>query len=360
MSSWHDLDGRVCTKSCGAGKRGKADAERLADKTHSQLVTGTYQAKDKRSWSDFRAEYEAKIVARFDGPSRQATLDTLNAFERVADPKLVASITTEAIDQYSTKRLTEAGIRGRTLSPATVNKDLRYLRAMMRIAHDWGYVAKVPKFRFLKQSKKLPTDIPPDHFAAIYAACNTATRPNDIPNTTAADWWRALLVMAYMTGWRIGQLMSLKWSDIDLDNGTALTRSEVAGNKGNRDERIPLHPVAVEHLRKLTGSFDSHVFPWNAQYRKLWPVFHAIQAETILADGSPLPQCGKDGWYGFHDLRRAFATLNSQGMDLFELQGLMQHKSLETTRLYVNMAQRLNETVKTLFVPPVLRKSEIG
>ena len=38
----------------------------------------------------------------------------------------------------------------------------------------------------------------------------------------------------------------------------------------------------------------------------------------------------------------------------------MQHKSLETTRLYVNMAQRLNETVKTLFVPPVLRKSEIG
>ena len=231
---------------------------------------------------------------------------------------------------------------------------------MMRVAHDWGLVRQVPKLRFLKQPKKLPTYVPLDHFAAIYAACEAATLPNDIPNTTPADWWRGLLVLCYMTGWRIGQLMSLKWSDIDLNTGIALTRAEDKGNKACKDEQIPLHPVAVEHLRRLSGSFDSHAFPWNAQYRKLWPVFHEIQARAKLADGSPLPQCGKDGWYGFHDFRRAFATMNAQGMDLFELQGMMQHKSLDTTRLYVNMSQRLNETVKTLFVPPVLRKSETG
>lgn len=186
----------------------------------------------------------------------------------------------------------------------------------------------------------------------------TKTLPNDIPNTTAADWWRGLLTMAYMTGWRIGQLFSLKWTDIDLDNGTAITRAEVTGNKGKRDERIPLHPVVLVHLRKLAGSFEPQVFPWNKQYRKLWPVFNQIQEAATLADGSPLPQAGKNGWYGFHDFRRAFATLNAQKMDLFELQGLMQHQSLETTKLYVNMASRLNQTIKGLYVPNVLATSE--
>ena len=95
----------------------------------------------------------------------------------------------------------------------------------------------------------------------------------------------------------------------------------------------------------------TRLFPWNKQYRKLWPIFAEIQKATVLPDGSPLKECGKNGWYGFHDFRRAFATLNAQQRDLFELQGLMQHKSLETTREYVAMASRLNQTVKNLFVP---------
>ena len=356
--SWTDPNGKQCRKSCGPGKVGKSAANRLADTTHSQLVTGTYQAKEKKSWADFRAAYETKIVNRFEGKSKQAILDTLKVFERVAKPKLVSAITTDVIDQFATVRLAEKGIRGRTLSPATVNKDLRYIKAMMRIAHDWGLVATVPKLRFLKQPQKLPTYAPPEHFAAIYAACSVAQQPCDIPNIDAADWWRGLIVGAYMTGWRIGQLMSLKWSDIDLDNATAITRAEVIGNKGKRDERISLHPVLVDHLRKLTGSFDSHVFPWNRNRREIWPEFHRIQQASKLADGSPMPEAGKNGWYGFHDFRRAFATMNAGQMDLFELQGLMQHKTLATTQGYVNMAKRLNETVKNLFVPPVLRMAE--
>ena len=188
--SWTDPAGKQCRKSCGPGKVGKSAANRLADTTHSQLVTGTYQTKEKKSWADFRTAYETKIVNRFDGKSKQAILDTLKVFERVAKPKLVSAITTDMVDRFATVRLSEKGIRGRTLSPATVNKDLRYIRAMMRVAHDWGLVAKLPKLRFLKVAKKLPTFVPPDHFAAIYRACDAATLPNGIPNTTAADWWR--------------------------------------------------------------------------------------------------------------------------------------------------------------------------
>ena len=134
----------------------------------AKYITVTYQAKAKKTWSEFRKEYVTKIVARFDGKSKQAILDTLMVFERVAKPKLVASITTDMVDQFTAKRLEGHGIKGRTISPATVNKDLRYIRAMMRVAQDWGYVANVPKLRFLKTNTKLPTYVSAKHFAAIY------------------------------------------------------------------------------------------------------------------------------------------------------------------------------------------------
>jgi hypothetical protein len=37
----------------------------------------------------------------------------------------------------------------------------------------------------------------------------------------AADWWRALVVFVYMTGWRIGDMMGLRRTDLKLATGTA-------------------------------------------------------------------------------------------------------------------------------------------
>ena len=359
--SWYDPEGILRTKTCGPGKIGKTAAKKLADTIHSQLVTGTYQAKTKRTWAEFRAEYESKVAARFDTSSQSAARQSLDAFERVAKPKLVSAITTDFVDKFATERKKDDGIRGNKVSAATVNKELRYIRLVMNIAHEWGLIARVPRIRFLKQPQNLPTYIPPEHFAAIYRACSTAKKPNDVPNVSPEAWWQGLIVVAYMTGWRIGQLMSLKWSDIDLDAGTAIARADVIGNKGKREERIPLHPVVVAHLKQLAGSFDSHVFPWNRNRRELWPVFQAIQEAARLAGDEPLPKAGKGGgWYGFHDLRRGFATLNAASMDLFELQALMQHKTLSTTQGYVNMSKRLQKPVDNLYVPPNLRIGETG
>ncbi|HWB10919.1 MAG TPA: tyrosine-type recombinase/integrase [Pirellulales bacterium] len=64
-------------------------------------------------------------------------------------------------------------------------------------------------------------------------------------------------------------------------------------------------------------------------------------------------ETGRQDRFGLHDLRRGFATMNAAGMDLFTLQKLMQHKSLETTKLYVNMVDRLKPAVANIFVPDV-------
>ena len=363
---WNDPEtGAQQNKSCGPGKVGKSAANKLADTIHSQLVTGTFQSHERERWESFRSRFDQHVDSMFAGHSKKAILLSMRTFERIAKPKFMKAINADLVDKFIASRLAETTTRKgpdgkhKKVSPATVNRELRYLKAAMKLAADWQFIEKAPRIRFLKTLEKRPTYVTPEHFAAIYKACSAAKMPGNIPNVSPADWWRGLIVFLYMSGWRIGQTMKLRWDSVDLEAGTAVTHA--ADNKGGRDEMIPLHPLTIDHLRLLAGSFDERVFPWMNHERLLWDEFTRIQESAQLPDGSPLPKCGKNGaWYGFHDLRRGFATLNAESMNLFELQALMQHQSLETTKGYVNMAKKLNRAISGLFVPSLPRIGETG
>ena len=346
---WIDPEGGRRSKRIGSHSL----AERFRRKKEGELAAGVYQSESRKAWGSFRAEYETKIAAGMEPGTRTETLRSLDHFERIVKPGKVAAVKTQTIDDFVAKRRTEPGRkRGDTVSPATVNKDLRQLKAVLRIAHDWGYLPVVPKVRMLKEPKKLPRFVTPEHFAAIYQACDTATRPKGLPYPPS-DWWRALIAFAYMTGWRVGEPLALRWDDVSLDDGQAITRHE--DNKGNRDELVPLHPVVVDHLRKIVD-FGQLVFPWPHNRRSLWSDFLRIQE----AAGIHLPCHEKHKHtdachvYGFHDLRRAFATMNADRLTGDALQALMRHKSYSTTQQYINIARQVNrKKVENLFVPDV-------
>ena len=139
-----------------------------------------------------------------------------------------------------------------------------------------------------------------------------------------------------------------------MDKGQAITRHE--DNKGKRDDVVPLHPVVVDHLRKLVD-FGEVVFYWPHHERTLWTDFARIQE----AAGIHLPCHEKHEHtpachlYWFHDLRRAFATLNAETMTADALQTLMRHKDYQTTKRYINLANQVNRAVEGLHVPEVLR-----
>ncbi len=83
--------------------------------------------------------------------------------------------------------------------------------------------------------------------------------PENVPYPPA-DWWRGMIVMGCMTGWRRPILSEMRRDDLDLEGGYAITRFDT--NKGKRDDRVKLHPVVLEHLARLPG-FTPTVFPWN-------------------------------------------------------------------------------------------------
>jgi len=352
--SWIDPEGKRRCKSCGPGSRGKSIAEKERTRVEAELLTGTYRDVSKRTWEEFREEFATKILEGMGAGNRRLTRQSLDAFERLVKPKRMATIKTATIDEFVAKRRQEDGLReGDLVSPATVNKDLRHLRAVLRIAKEWGFLPEVPRFRMLREPGKLPVFVTPEHFAAIYGACESAKRPDGFP-FSAADWWRSLLVMAYMTGWRIGELLAVRRDDLDLDAGQIITRAE--DNKGKRDERVKLHPVVIDHLKKLPG-FDPRVFPWNHSERALYDAFADIQEAASIH----LP-CHRSHThsrfchvYGFHDFRRAFASQNAPRLSAETLQKLMRHKAYQTTQRYINIASHLDDAVATLHVPDVLK-----
>jgi integrase len=274
---WYNLEGKKRSKSCGPGFVGQQKAEKLRRKVEAELEGGRYREQLKKTWEDFRAEYETKIVEGLDPETQVIARTALNHFQRIVKPLRVCGISTQSIDDFIADRRKESGKKkGSIVSPATVNKELRHLKAALHVANEWGYLPSLPKFRMEKVPKKLPTYVTGDHFAASYKACGQAKLPNDQPYP-AADWWRALLVMGYMTGWRISDMLGLRREDLDLNAGTAVTRYE--DNKGKRDELVKLHPVVINHLRKLPG-FDPRVFPWNLSRRPLQEEFARIQEKA--------------------------------------------------------------------------------
>ena len=83
--------------------------------------------------------------------TKACTIDALKHFERIVKPARVSAIKAKTLDEYVAHRRVEKGRKAKsTISPASVNKELRHLRAVLRFAHEWGYLPKLPRIRMVK------------------------------------------------------------------------------------------------------------------------------------------------------------------------------------------------------------------
>ena len=355
---WYDYDGKKRAKSFGPGYLGKQRAEKHAATLEKQLTEGTYQRTVKKSWQDFREEYESRILAGLSSGSQVQTKSAMNHFETICKPGRLMQIQTNHIDEFiSGLRMLPGKKPGSKMSAHTINKILRHLKAVFTIALDWGYIQKMPKFRMEKAVKELPNYVTAEHFTMMYEACNTATFPKNIPNINPAEWWRSLLAVAYMTGWRINEILTLRKDTVDLEAGVAILAGDET--KGRRDERVNLNPVVIDHL-KLVAGFSPVFFTWNNDKSLLYTEFGRIQraAGIHLVCRKKHNHTETCHVYGFHDLRRAFATMNADKVTTEQLQALMRHQSYQTTQGYINYAKDMKKAVEGLYTPDVLKKKD--
>lgn len=152
---------------------------------------------------------------------------------------------------------------------------------------------------------------------------------------------RICITLMYSCGLRISEALALCVSDIDSARMVVVVRA----GKGNKDRHVPLPQRTLELLRDY----------WRA-YRPLrtGPLL-VTQEGRPLADhrvryflNKAVKQSGIAKRISTHTMRHSYATnLMEQGLDVRVIQGLLGHRSLRTTTLYLHITQSVLQSVQT-------------
>lgn len=150
---------------------------------------------------------------------------------------------------------------------------------------------------------------------------------------------RPLAIVALHTGMRLGELLPLRWMDVDFAAGTILVREAKAG-----EGRVAwASPIALKTLRALRreqirrGAAGGDLIAMRERSvfydargsarTNLWRYWHVALCRAKVTD------------FRFHDLRHTFASrLVNQGVDLYTVKELLGHKTLRMTERYSHVA----------------------
>jgi len=220
--------------------------------------------------------------------------------------------------------------------PRSTARQLSSFRRFFRYLIREGLIAEDPTAQIAmpKIGRSLPRSLSESEVEALLAAPAVAD--------PLGHRDRTMLEVLYATGLRVSELVHLKLSQVNLNQGLI----RVLG-KGNRERLIPLGEEAVRWLKTFidSGRADilldrstDYLFPTRRGDRMTRQAFwHIIKryARKASVDRDLSP----------HTLRHAFAThLLNHGADLRVVQMLLGHSDLSTTQIYTHVArERLKE-----------------
>ena len=213
-----------------------------------------------------------------------------------------------------------------SLSNGTGTKCLRLLSVAFNQAELWEYRPQnsnpclgVPKY----PEKKMDRFLNVEELARLEKAL-LERETTDLASSYTIDTFRLLIY----TGCRLGEVLSLKWDDVDFEDCCLRLNESKTGKR-----TIPLNESAMKVLcsvQKQEG--NPYVFCGNkvgthlVAVQKTW---QRIRKKAGISD------------VRIHDLRHSFASfMIKNGVSIFEISKLLGHKDIKTTMRYAHLADR--------------------
>lgn len=223
----------------------KADAQAWAREKEVAIDRGEAPTARQRlrsqSLLDLLDRYEREITSKKRGADRERF--KLRVIRRHALSKTqLSGISSAMLAAYRDDRLAE-------VSQATVRRELALLSHVFEIARkEWGVPMENPVklIRLPSPAKARERRLTEEEFKAFWKAVESAR----------ASWLKPFVILAIETGMRRGELLKLRWADVDLLRSTA--RLDLTKNGHGRT--VPLTPLATQTLQALPRS-AAIVFP---------------------------------------------------------------------------------------------------
>ena len=223
----------------------------------------------------------------------------------------------------------------------TANKAVKLLSHMYRLAEGWGLAPEgsnpcraVEKYPERGRERSL-TDVEFARLGQVLAQATEDGRAS--PNAVTA------ILLLMLTGCRKAEILTLRWTDVDLDAAELRLADAKAGPR-----TVHLSPMAVHLLETMPRREGSQwVFPGNNHEGRfsaggLDHVWQTVRAKAGLED------------VRLHDLRHSFASRAlALGETLPVIGKLLGHSNIETTARYAHLpddsvreaAERIAESI---------------
>jgi integrase len=238
-------------------------------------------------------------------------------------------VTVEAVERFA---LTLAGLT--EMTNRTRQKILTVLHGVMRRAQRVWRLPRNPVASLEKPTQRARSEIDVFSPEEIHALVRAAASEQDA----------AIYLTAAFTGLRRGELVALRWRDVDFVRRHirvtgSYTESGLTSPKSGRLRAVPMAPLVAEALARLGNRrggtpHDELVFPGtlggyldaSALYRRYKLALRAAGLRDIR----------------FHDLRHTFGTqvIGNPRVSILQLKEWMGHADIDTTMRYLHFAPR--------------------
>lgn len=238
---------------------------------------------------------------------------------------LLADLTPAVIAEGRDQLLNEITVRGALRSSSTVNRYLSALGKALTVAvKEWGWLQDSPMRNVGKPSENPGRErfLSKEEKGRLLQACAESRNLNLLP----------IVSLALITGMRFGEIVGLRWGDVDF---TRCTITLIKTKNGDR-RIIPLTKEAAEIFRSYPtfGApademiFRSHRNTSSEQKVSIRDAFERTCKRVGISD------------FRFHDLRHTAASdMAMAGATQGELMAILGHRSPAMTKRYAHYSQ---------------------
>jgi integrase len=318
------------------------DAKRWAGKTEDDIREGRFfknsEAK-KRTLGELIDRYMRDIMP--EKKSIESQTQQLEWWKNQLGDRYLIDITPPLLSEMRDKLTTEPIIYRRKVkledgttkiesiekkrTPATANRYLAVLSHVFTLAtNEWQWVDSNPlqKVKKGKEPRGRVRFLTDDERPRLLAACNVSKNRFLYP----------IVVLALSTGMRQGEILSLTWSDVDLQRKSIVLHDTKNGERRS----VSLSGLALELLVKLSKvrRLDTNLLfaskvnggKTHVDIRTAWEV--ALRKAEVVD-------------FRFHDLRHSAASyLAMNGATLAEIAEVLGHKTLAMVKRYAHLSEQ--------------------